>query len=319
MPIRCAVLDDYQDVALEMADWATLSPRAEIVVFNTPLGDDAAVAAALADFEIVCLMRERTRFSKAVIEALPKLKLIVTTGMKNAAIDMAGAAAKGVLVCGTQSAGHPTAELVFAHMLEFARRVGLENARLKSGTPWQTTLGIDLSGKTLGIVGLGRLGKQVARIGAAFGMQPIAWSQNLTPAACEGTGADYVSREELFERSDVVTIHLQLSDRTRGLIGAGDFARMKPTAFFINTSRGPIVEEAALIAALRDGRIAGAGLDVFDREPLPLDHPFRSLERAQLTPHLGYVTEDNYRLNYGQTVENIAAFLDGRPLRVISG
>jgi phosphoglycerate dehydrogenase-like enzyme len=286
-------------------------------VFNAPLGDHDEVVRALADFDIVCLMRERTAFPREVIEKLPRLKLIVTTGLRNAAIDVAAAADRGVTVCGTQLAPHPTAELVFAHMLEFARRVGFENARLKDGAAWQVTIGRDLSGKTLGVIGLGKLGRQVARIAEAFGMTVLAWSQNLTPDKCEGTGARYAAKEELLKASDFVTVHLQLSDRTRGLIGAAELALMKPSAFLINTSRGPIVEEAALADALRDKRIAGAGIDVFDTEPLPLDHPFRELPNAQITPHLGYVTEDNYRLCYGQTVEAIRAWLDGSPVRVI--
>jgi D-3-phosphoglycerate dehydrogenase len=315
--MRCAVLDDYQNVALSMADWTQLADAVDVTVFNEPIGDAATVIGALADYEIVCLMRERTPFPRDVIAALPKLRLIVTTGLRNAAIDVAAARERGVLVCGTQSAAHPTAELVFAHLLEFCRKVGLENARMKAGTPWQTTIGLDLNGKTLGVIGLGRLGQQVARIAAAFGMKVIAWSQNLTPEACEKAGVTYASKKDLFASADFISIHVQLSERTRGLIGADDIARMKPTAFLINTSRGPIIDNDALIGALRDNRIAGAGLDVFDVEPLPLDHPFRTLERAQLSPHLGYVTEGNYRVSYGQVVEDIRAFVTGTPIRVM--
>jgi phosphoglycerate dehydrogenase-like enzyme len=317
MARTCAVLDDYQNVAREFADWSRLAGDVEIVVFNAPLGGTDEVVRALEDFDIVCLMRERTAFPRQVIEKLPRLKLIVTTGLRNAAIDVAAAADHGVIVCGTQLAPHPTAELVFAHMLEFARKVGFENARLKDGAAWQVTIGRDLSGKTLGVIGLGKLGRQVARIAEAFGMTVLAWSQNLTPETCEGTGARYAAREELLQTSDFVTVHLQLSERTTGLIAAADLALMKPSAFLINTSRGPIVEEAALADALREQRIAGAGIDVFDTEPLALDHPFRALPNAQITPHLGYVTEDNYRLCYGQTVEAIRAWLDGSPVRVI--
>ena len=315
--MKCAVLDDYQDVARQMADWTRLSPEVDISFFTEGLGGEDAVAQRLADFEVVCLMRERTPFPRSLIERLPRLKLIVTTGPRNAAIDVAAAKEHGILVCGTQSAPHPTAELVFAHILEFARRVGEENARMKSGTLWQTTLGRDLSGKTLGIVGLGRLGRQVARIGSAFGMNVIAWSQNLTPEACADSEARYAGKEELFSRSDFITLHVQLSARTTGLVGAPEIGLMKPAAFLVNTSRGPIVDEAALIEALRQGRIAGAGIDVFSVEPLPLEHPFRELPNAQLSPHLGYVTEDNYRLCYAQVVEDIRAWLDGSPLRVI--
>lgn len=313
----CAVLDDYHDVSRRLANWSGCGPDVEITVFNNRLDGDEAVSRALADFHIVCLMRERTPFPRTVIEALPNLRLIVTTGMRNAAIDLAAARDRGVMVCGTQTSGQATAELVFAHMLEFARKVGFENAQLKKGQPWQTTVGIDLAGKTLGVVGLGRLGRRVAQIGAAFGMNVIAWSENLTRAKCEGTAAKCVSKEELLSTADFVSIHLQLSDRTRGLFQAADLALLKPAAFLINTSRGPIIDEAALIEILRDGRIAGAGIDVFDAEPLARDHPFRSIARAQITPHLGYVTTDGYRLGYGQTVEDIAAFIAGKPVRII--
>jgi D-3-phosphoglycerate dehydrogenase len=319
MTYRCAVLDDYQNVALSLADWSSLNGEVDVTVFNQSLGGQDEVVAALADFQIVCLMRERTPFPSTLIERLPALELLVTTGLRNAAIDVDAAQAHGVTVCGTQSAAYPTAELVFAHLLEFCRRVGHENARLKAGAAWQSTIGRDLSGKVLGVIGLGRLGRQVAHIGTAFGMTVLAWSQNLTPDACEGTGATYADKETLLRRSDFVSIHVQLSDRTRGLIGAAELAAMKPDAFIVNTSRGPILDEAALADALRNHRIAGAGIDVFDVEPLPLDHRFRSLQNCQITPHLGYVTEDNYRLSYGQVVEDIRAWLDGAPLRVFPG
>lgn len=317
MTYRVAVLDDYQNVALKMADWSLCADKTEVTVFNEPLGSQDEVIAALADFEIVCLMRERTPFPQEVIANLPNLKLIVTSGPLNAAIDVAAAKANRVTVCGTESVAHATAELVFAHLLEFNRKVGHENARLKAGAAWQSTVGRDLSGKTLGLLGLGRLGQRVARIGDAFGMKVIAWSQNLTPDKCEGTPATYASRDELFATSDVISIHLQLSERTRGLVGANELNRMKPDALLINTSRGPIVDESALVDALRQDRIAGAAIDVFDEEPLALDHPLRATERAQITPHLGYVTEDNYRTFYGQTVEDVCAFIDGNPKRVI--
>jgi D-3-phosphoglycerate dehydrogenase len=317
MPVKCAILDDYQNVALASADWSTLEPGVALTVFNERLDGEEAVVAALAGFEIVCLMRERTAFTARVIERLPRLRLILTTGMRNVAIDVAAARAHGITVCGTVMSGPSTAELVFAHMMELSRHLGYENARLKAGAPWQTTIGTELGGKTLGIVGLGRQGKLVARIAHGFEMRVIAWSQNLTPEKCAEVGAAYATREELFSTADFVSINLQLSDRSRGLIGAADLARMKPSAFLINTARGPIVDEAALIAALREERIAGAGLDVFDSEPLPLDHPFRTLPRAQITPHLGYVTTEGYRAGYGQMVEDIAAFLAGQPIRVI--
>jgi D-3-phosphoglycerate dehydrogenase len=318
MSYRCAILDDYQNVALQLAEWSTLSRDVEIVVFNEPLGDRDHVIAALKAFNIVCLMRERTPFPKAVIDALPELRLIVTSGMRNAAIDVEAAAARGITVCGTDSPGSPTAELTFGLILELARRIGFENARLKSGARWQSTLGVELDGKVLGIVGLGKLGSRVAAIGRAFGMPLVAWSQNLTEEKCRTAGARLVTKEELFRQADVVTVHLQLSPRTRGLIGSAEFALMKPTAFFINTSRGPIVDEAALLSALSERRIAGAGLDVYDVEPLPVDHPLRRLENTVLTPHLGYVTAENYRRFYGQMVADIRAWLDGAPVREIA-
>jgi D-3-phosphoglycerate dehydrogenase len=314
---QCAILDDYQNVALQSADWSSCSPDVTTRVFNRLLGNNDDVVKALKPFQIICIMRERTPFPRAVIKRLPNLRLLVTTGMRNAAIDLNAAKEMNVLVCGTQSASHPTAELTFAHILEFTRKVGFENARMKAGEVWQTSFGRDLNGKTLGVIGLGRMGTQVANIAKAFGMNVVAWSQNLTPAKCDQIGVTYVSKDDLMRQSDFITIHVQLSDRTRGLIGAAEFARMMPSAFLVNTSRGPIVDETALINALRDEQIAGAGIDVFDPEPLPLDHPFRTLARAQITPHLGYVTEDNYRLSYGQVVEDICAFLAGNPIRVV--
>ncbi len=318
MPHRCAVLDDYQNVALTFADWSTLKD-VEVKVFNKPLGDTEAVAKALAGYSIVCLMRERTLFPRAVFEKLPDLKLVVTSGMRNAAIDLDAAKARGVTVCGTESAAHPTAELAVGLMIDLARKISLENARLKAGEFWQATVGVDLRGKTLGVLGLGKLGTRVAKVARALDMNVIAWSHNLTPEKCKEAGVGYAgSKEELLKQSDFVTIHLVLSPRTRGLIGANEFKLMKPTAFLINTSRGPIVEEAALVNALQTRAIGGAGIDVYDTEPLPRDHPLRKLSNAVVTPHLGYVTEDGYRLFYGQIVEDVRAFLEGKPLRVIA-
>lgn len=314
---RCAVLDDYQNVAMSMADWSKVSKDVDLKVFNASLGPEADVVRALSGYTIVCLMRERTLFPRSVFEGLPDLRLVVTTGMRNAAIDIEAAKARKVTVCGTESAGHHTAELTIGLMLDAARRISFENARMKTGEPWQTTIGSDLYGKTLGIIGLGKLGSRVAKVGLAFGMKVVAWSQNLTEEKCRELGVAYASKDELLRNSDYVTIHVQLSSRTRALIGAAELASMKPTAFLINTSRGPIVDEAALIAALKAGKIAGAGLDVYDIEPLPRDHPLRKLQNVVLTPHLGYVTADNYRIFYGQTVEAIRAFLDGKPVRVI--
>lgn len=317
MPVRCAILDDYQNVALSMADWSKIKADAEVKVFNEPFGSLEEAAKALAGFDIVCLMRERTPFPRAMFEKLPGLKLVVTTGMRNAAIDMAAAKERGVMVCGTDSAGHPTAELTIGLMIDLARKISVENARMKSGEPWQVTVGGDLNGKTLGILGLGRLGQRVAKVGLAFGMKVIAWSQNLTPVKCREAGVEYATKDDLLRQSDFITIHMVLSPRSRGLIGAHELSLMKPQAYLVNTSRGPLIDEGALIAALKENRIAGAGLDVYDVEPLPRDHTFRKLPNVLLTPHLGYVTTDNYRLFYGQTAEDVRAFLDGKPVRVI--
>ena len=318
MPLKAAILDDYQQVAMKVADWSPVAKEVELKVFTEALGPSDKVIAALKGCAIVCLMRERTPFGKDVINALPELKLIVTSGMRNAAIDIAAAAARGVPVCGTESLGPPTAELTFGLMLELARKIGIEHARLKAGARWQSTLGIDLYDKTLGIIGLGKLGTRVARIANAVGMKVLAWSQNLTAEKAKEAGATLVSKEELLKQADFVTIHLQLSARTKGLIGAGELALMKPTAYFINTSRGPIADEKAIEMALLGNRIAGAAIDVYDVEPLPLDHPYRKLDNAVITPHLGYVTQDNYRRFYEQFVDNIRAWQAGKPVRVIA-
>jgi phosphoglycerate dehydrogenase-like enzyme len=318
MPLRCAILDDYPNVALTFADWSKVKGDVEITVFNEHLGSADKVIAALQNFAIVCAMRERTAFPRAVIEALPDLKLLITTGMRNASIDLEAAKERGVVVCGTPAFGNATAAIATGLMLELARHIGYENARLKAGAPWQTTIGVDLEGLTLALAGLGKLGSRMAEIGQAFKMNVIAWSQNLTPEKCKEIGVAYVSRDDLFRRADFLSIHLQLSERTRGLIGARDLGLMKPSAYLINTSRGPIVEEAALIAALRDKRIAGAGLDVFDIEPLPIEHPLRKLDNVVLTPHLGYVAAQNYRAFFAGMVEDIRAFLDGTPVRVLT-
>ncbi len=315
MKHRCAILDDYQNIALKIADWSPLAADVDITVFNEPFANREAAVKALKGCAIVCMMRERTPFLKATLEALPDLKLLLTSGMRNASIDLETAHSRGVVVCGTEAAGAPTAELAFALMLELARKVGYENARLKAGAPWQATIGIELAGKTLGLLGLGKLGAKAAEIGKAFGMKPIAWSQNLTADKARVGGAALVAKEDLFRHSDFLSIHVQLSDRTRGLVTARELALMKPSAFLINTSRGPIVEEAALLSALGQRRIAGAGLDVFDLEPLPGNHPLRRLENVVLTPHLGYVTQENYRIYYAQMVEDIQAWIAGKPVR----
>ncbi|HEY2527100.1 MAG TPA: D-2-hydroxyacid dehydrogenase family protein [Xanthobacteraceae bacterium] len=318
MAVRCAVLDDYQNVALEIADWSKIKGDVDIKVFHEHLGGPDRVVAALKEFDIVVAMRERTAFPRAVIEALPTLKLLITTGMRNASIDIDAARARGVTVCGTGSFGSPTSGIAIGLILELTRRIGYENARMHAGATWQTTIGPDLEGMTLGVLGLGRLGTRTANIAKAFGMKVIAWSQNLTAEKCQEAGVGYVSKDDLMRQSDFITIHLVLSPRTRGLVGASEFALMKPSAFLINTSRGPIVEETALLAALRDETIAGAGLDVFDVEPLPLNHPLRQLDNVVLTPHLGYVSEQNYRHYFTGVVEDIRAFLDGKPVRVMT-
>ncbi len=317
MSLQGAVLDDYQNVAMKVADWSSIANDVNFKVFTESLGGRDKVIAALKDCAVVCLMRERTLFGKDVIDALPALKLIVTSGMRNAAIDIAAAQARGIPVCGTESLGPPTAELTIGLMIELARKIGAENARLKSGARWQSVLGTDLYGKTLGIIGLGKLGTRVARVANAFDMKVIAWSQNLTAEKARESGATLVSKEELLRQSDFVTVHVQLSDRTKGLIGASELALMKPTAFFINTSRGPVADEKAIEAALKAHRIAGAAIDTYNEEPLPLDHPFRKLDNIVITPHLGYVTAENYKRFYGQMVEDIRAWLDGKPVRVI--
>jgi phosphoglycerate dehydrogenase-like enzyme len=315
---RCAILDDYQNVALKMADWSKVTGNVDIKVFSEHLGGADNVVKALQGFDIVCAMRERTGFPRAVIEKLPDLKLLITTGMRNASIDVAAAKERGVLVCGTNGIGNPTSGIAIGLMLELTRRIGYENARMKAGERWQTTIGLDLDGLTLGVLGLGKLGTRTARIAKAFGMKVIAWSQNLTPEKCKEAGVDYAGKEDLFRQADFVTIHLVLSQRSRGLVGAKELGLMKPTAYIINTSRGPIIDEAALLAALRDKKIAGAGLDVFDVEPLPADHPLRTSPRAVLTPHIGYVALDAYRVFYGDAVEDVVAWLAGEPVRVLT-
>ncbi|MDB5548410.1 MAG: putative Phosphoglycerate dehydrogenase serA-like [Tardiphaga sp.] len=315
--LRCAILDDYQNVALTLADWSVLADRVEITSFTNILTSTDEAARALHGFDIICAMRERTPFPRGLFEALPNLKLLVTSGMRNAAIDLAAAKHRNVTVCGTAMVGNPTIGIATGLLLELTRKIGFENARMKAGAPWQVTLGADVGGKTLGIIGLGKLGTQMAAIGKALGMKPIAWSSNLTREACAAAGVAYASKDELFATADVITIHLVLSDRSRGLVSAADIARMKPTAYLINTARGPIVDEDALLQALQDKTIAGAGLDTFSVEPLPTDHPFRKLDNVVLTPHLGYVTRENYQRIYTETIEGIAAWMAGQPVRVL--
>jgi phosphoglycerate dehydrogenase-like enzyme len=313
---RVALLDDYQGVALSMADWKSLPPGTEVVVFKDHLAEEDAVAKRLADFDIVMALRERTPFPRTLLERLPKLKLLITAGMRNASIDMKAAAERGVVVCGTAGLPYPTAELAWGLILSLMRRIPAEDRATREGR-WQTSLGLGLNGKTLGVLGLGTLGSRAARVGLAFEMEVLAWSQNLTAERAKEIGATLVPKDELLARSDIVSIHLVLGERTRGLIGARELGLMKRSAYLINTSRGPIVDEAALIRALGDGTIAGAGLDVFDEEPLPLHHPFRRLPNIVITPHLGYVTSETYRIFYGHAAEDIKAYLDGTPVRVL--
>jgi phosphoglycerate dehydrogenase-like enzyme len=314
---RIAVLDDYQYVAATYADWSQLPEPVEVVEFSAHIADEDKLVARLQPFDAVIAMRERTPFPRRVLERLPSLRLLVTTGMRNPSIDIAAAHELGITVCGTGAHPSGTAELTWALILAVARHLPQEDASVRAGG-WQQSVGTDLAGSRLGVIGLGRLGSRVAQVGLAFGMDVVAWSQNLTDERAASVGARRASGlHELLESSDVVTIHLQLSDRTRGLLGAAELARMKPTAILVNTSRGPIVEEAALVQALREGTIAGAGLDVFDTEPLPRHHPLRELRRAVLTPHLGYVTEATYQVFYREAVEDVAAWLAGTPLRVL--
>ena len=315
--VRAAILDDYQNVAMTFADWSPIAKDVELKVFNKPFASQDEAVKALQGFAIIVGMRERTPFPRKVVEALPDLKLLVTTGARNNAFDVKACAERGVTVCGTGATGSPTTGVAFGLMLELTRRIGFENARLKAGAPWQVTIGRDLEGLTLGILGLGKLGQRSAAVGRAFGMKVIAWSQNLTEEKAKAAGADYVSKDDLFRNSDFVTIHNVLSDRSRGMVGARELVLMKKTSYLINTSRGPIVDDKALIAALQNKTIAGAGLDVFDVEPLPLDHPFRKMDNVVITPHLGYVSEQNYRKYFPDIVEDIRAWLDGKPVRVI--
>lgn len=309
--LRCAILDDYFNLALDVADWARLSDRVDVTVFSHPFTSEQAAASALADFDIICAMRERTAFPSTLFAALPKLKLLLTSGMRNAAIDMDAAKARNITMGGTQYSRDPTAPLTMGLILELTRGIGRENARMHAGEPWQTFAGVEIEGLTLGIVGLGKLGSRMAGIAKAFGMNVIAWSPNLTPDKCAAAGVGYATKEELFAQADIVTIHVVLSERSRGLVGREDLARMKPTAFLVNTARGPIVDEQALLEALQQRRIAGAGLDVFSVEPLPVEHPFRKLDNLVLTPHLGYATEDGLRIHYSQMVDAIDVWTKG--------
>ena len=318
MVTRLAILDDYQNVALESADWGALPAEVEITVFNEYIEGEKAVAEALSDFDIVVAMRERTPFPASLIDRLPTLKLLVTTGMRNLAIDMEAARARGLPVCGTALLPYPAAEHAWALILALVKQIPREDRAMHEGG-WQAGFAEGLRGKTLGIAGLGKLGSQVARVGLAFGMTLIAWSQNLTEERAAECGATRVEKDVLFSEADIITIHLLLSDRTRGVVGRRELGLMKPTAYLVNTSRGPIVDEAALVETLESRAIAGAGIDVYDVEPLPRDHPLRGLDNTVLTGHTAYVMRETYTLAYGEAVEDILAWLKGEPLRVLNG
>ncbi len=313
--LRCAILDDYLNLTLKIADWSKIADRVDITVFNQPFASPEAAASALKDFEIICAMRERTPFPRTLLAALPKLKLLITSGMRNASIDSEAAKEQQIVFCGTQWNRDPTAALTMGLILELTRSIGRENARMHAGEPLQKFVGLEIEGRTLGIVGLGKLGAKVAGLAKAFGMNVIAWSPNLTAERCKEVGVGYATKQELFATADIITVHVVLSQRSRGLVGREDLARMKPTAYIVNTSRGPIIDETALLETLQQKKIAGAAIDVFSVEPLPVDHPFRKLDNLVLTPHLGYVTEEGFRAHYGQMVEGIGAWLKGEPLR----
>ena len=308
--MKVAILDDYQNVALQMADWSPVAARAEITVFTDHLTDPDDVVARLEPFDVVMVMRERTPLPRAVLDRLPRLKMIASTGPSNASIDIDAATERGIHVGNTGGSVASTVELTWALILAGARNLVREATSVREGG-WQATVGRELSGRTLGVLGLGRIGPRVARIGTAFGMKVIAWSENLTPEAASEAGATHVDRDTLFGTADVLTVHLKLSDRSRGLVGAAELAAMKPTALLVNTSRGPIVDEAALVAALRAREIGGAALDVFDTEPLPENHPLRTLDNVIATPHIGYVADRPYRIFFRDAVTAITDWLDG--------
>lgn len=314
--MRVAVLDDYQSVAMTAADWTQLPSDVTVTCFHDHEPDPAKLGERLKGYEIVCIMRERTPFTRAVFEHLPDMKLLITTGMRNASVDMQAAKDHGVTVCGTQGSGHPTPELAFGLILSLARNIPNENAAMRHGH-WQTKVGLGLKGRTLGLLGLGNLGSRVAQYAHAFEMNIIAWSQNLTAEAAAAKGVTRVQKDELFRQSDFISVHLVLSDRSRGIVGKRELELMKPSAYIVNTSRGPIIDEDALADALRAGTIAGAGIDTYGLEPVPKTNPFLDLPNTVLTPHIGYVTHDTYEIFYGQTVENILGWIKGEPVRVI--
>jgi phosphoglycerate dehydrogenase-like enzyme len=316
--LRCAILDDYLNISLKLADWSKIEDRVDVTVFNQPFASQDSAVSALKDFEIILAMRERTPFPRAMFDALPKLKLLITSGMRNNSIDLEAAKDKQVVVCGTKWSKDPTAPLTMGMILELTRNIGRENARMHGGEYLQKHIGIEIEDKTLGVVGLGKLGAKVAGLAKAFGMNVIAWSPNLTAERCKEVGVGYATKEELFSTADFITIHVVLSDRSRGLVGAADLNRMKPTSFIVNTARGPIIDEMALLETLKARKIAGAAVDVFSVEPLPVDHPFRKLDNLVLTPHLGYVTQETFIAHYNQMVEGIDGWLNGEPVRKLA-
>ncbi|AVV41264.1 hydroxyacid dehydrogenase [Streptomyces sp. P3] len=318
MPFRCAVLDDFQNAARTAADWSVPGEEVEIVPFTEHFGDEDELAAALAGFDCVVTLRERVAFPASLLDRLPRLRLLIASGMRNSVIDFPAARANGVTVCGTESSSTPPVELTWALLLGLARGLVQESTALREGGPWQSTVGADLHGRRLGLLGLGKIGGLVARVGLAFGMEVSAWSQNLTEERAREVGVrPAASKEELLSESDFVSVHLALGERTRGLLGPAELALLKPTAYLVNTSRAAIVDQEALLTALREGRIAGAGVDVYDVEPLPVGHPMRTAPRLLATPHLGYVSRANYERYYGQAAEDIRAYLAGSPVRVL--
>ncbi len=315
---HCAILDDYQNCALGFADWNSLE-GVQVKNFTDAITTPDALVEQLAGFEIIVAMRERTRFDAALLGRLPRLKLLVTTGMKNASIDLQAAAAHGVIVCGTRGLSDPTPELTWGLLLALARHIPADVASVRAGEKWQTRIGVGLSGKTLGIVGLGSIGSRMARYAQAFDMPVLAWSPNLTDERCQTVGVERApTLDVLLQRADIVTLHMVLSDSTRGLLGARELRLLKPTALLVNTSRGPLIDEAALLQTLAENRIAGAALDVYDTEPLPATHPLRTLPNVVTTPHIGYVTRETYQIFYDDAVEDIQAWLKGSPVRTLS-
>ncbi|SEI21337.1 D-2-hydroxyacid dehydrogenase family protein [Pseudomonas asplenii] len=316
MTLQIAVIDDWQGVAGEVVDWSVLAGIGQVSFLHDYPAATEVMAERLAGYDVICVMRERSTFDEALLRQLPRLKLLVTGGMRNAALDIRAATALGIQVCGTESYKHAAPELTWTLAMALSRNLVKEANALRAGD-WQVGLGNDLYGKTLGILGLGSIGQKIARYGQTFGMRVIAWSQNLTAERAAEVGVEYVSKQALFEQADLLSVHLVLSDRSRGLVDAQALSWMKPSAYLVNTARGPIVDEAALVSALRQGRLAGAALDVFEQEPLPAGHPFRTLDNVLATPHVGYVSQNNYRMFYGQMIEDIQAWAAGEPIRTL--